>query len=122
MGKFLILILFILFSFGANGQVPSIKGQDDTTKMYPVNYEVPGKKAIKLNSTTVLLDTDQDNLLVNGGDIFALGKHRLLCGDSTLPGDWERLMSGEEAVLVVTDPPYNMGYEGAGRTPKAKIS
>lgn len=67
MGKFLFFILFFIFSFGANGQVPSIKGQDDTTKMYPVNYEVPGKKAIKLNSTTVLIDTDQDNLLVNGG-------------------------------------------------------
>lgn len=67
MGKFLFLILFTILTFEVNGQVPSIKGQDDTTKMYPVNYEVPGKKAIKLNSTTVLLDTDQDNLLVNGG-------------------------------------------------------
>ena len=61
-----------------------------------------------------------DDPKTNRGDIFALGKHRLLCGDSTLLVDWERLMSGEEAVLVLTDPPYNMGYEGAGGTPKAK--
>lgn len=61
-----------------------------------------------------------DEPKTNRGDIFALGKHRLLCGDSTLLVDWERLMSGGEAVLVLTDPPYNMGYEGAGGTPKAK--
>lgn len=54
------------------------------------------------------------------GDCFMLGEHRLLCGDSTLGEDWERLMGGHEAVLVLTDPPYNMGYEGAGGTSAAK--
>lgn len=50
------------------------------------------------------------------GDIYQLGRHRLMCGDSTSFGDVQKLMDGEEADLVVTDPPYNMGYHGAGRT------
>jgi DNA modification methylase len=42
------------------------------------------------------------------GDIWLLGKHRLMCGDSTMIDDVERLMNGEKADLVVTDPPYNV--------------
>lgn len=45
------------------------------------------------------------------GDLWILGDHRLLCGDSTDPDDVERLMAGEEADLVITDPPYNVNYE-----------
>lgn len=52
------------------------------------------------------------------GVVYELGGHRLLCGDSTLSADWDLLMGGEQAALVVTDPPYNMGYQGAGGTPK----
>lgn len=46
------------------------------------------------------------------GDIWILGKHRLMCGDSTRQKDIERLMCGEHADLVITDPPYNVNYEG----------
>lgn len=41
-------------------------------------------------------------------DIWLLGKHRLMCGDSTKQEDVEKLMDGEKADLVVTDPPYNV--------------
>ena len=44
------------------------------------------------------------------GDIWTLGKHRLMCGDSTEAGTYELLMQGEKANLIVTDPPYNVGY------------
>lgn len=44
------------------------------------------------------------------GDIYQLGNHRLMCGDSTKAEDVERLMNGEKADLVVTDPPYNAAY------------
>ena len=50
------------------------------------------------------------------GDIWQLGKHRLMCGDSTNFDDVERLLDGCIVDLVVTDPPYNMNYEGAGNT------
>jgi DNA modification methylase len=46
------------------------------------------------------------------GDLWILGGHRLLCGDATSSTDVERLLPGEAADLVFTDPPYNVSYEG----------
>ena len=46
------------------------------------------------------------------GDLWILGKHRVLCGDATVKGDVQRLMGGDVADLVFTDPPYNVDYEG----------
>jgi len=44
------------------------------------------------------------------GDIWILGRHRLMCGDATSAEDLEFLMDGKEAQLVITDPPYNVNY------------
>jgi DNA modification methylase len=49
---------------------------------------------------------------VQPGQVWALGRHRILCGDCTVPEHWERLMAGEIAQAVVTDPPYAVGYVG----------
>src|SRR5690606_19140727 len=46
------------------------------------------------------------------GDIWLLGDHRLLCGDSTKLEDVERVMRGEKAAAVMTDPPYGVDYVG----------
>ncbi|MCL2107038.1 MAG: site-specific DNA-methyltransferase [Oscillospiraceae bacterium] len=46
------------------------------------------------------------------GDLWLLGRHRLICGDSTLPETYSVLMDGKKANLVVTDLPYNVNYEG----------
>ena len=54
------------------------------------------------------------------GQIYQLGKHRLMCGDSTRSDMFEQLVGGAEIDCVCTDPPYNMAYEGAGRTPKER--
>ena len=45
------------------------------------------------------------------GDIWTLGRHRVLCGDSTLPETFKLLMGGKRANLVLTDPPYNVNVE-----------
>lgn len=54
------------------------------------------------------------------GDIWILGKHRLICGDSTKAETYEKLMGGKKANLCVTDPPYNVNYT-AGRENERKI-
>ena len=46
------------------------------------------------------------------GDLWLLGKHRLICGDSTNSKTYEDLMDGKLANLTITDPPYNVNYEG----------
>lgn len=50
------------------------------------------------------------------GDIYQLGNHRLMCGDSTKAEDVQKLMNGEHADLVVTDPPYNVNYGSINET------
>jgi len=47
------------------------------------------------------------------GDVWLLGRHRLVCGDSTKAETFAALMDGKQANLVVTDPPYNVNYEGS---------
>ena len=47
------------------------------------------------------------------GDVWTLGRHRLVCGDSTKAETFDLLMAGKKANLVVTDPPYNVNYEGS---------
>ena len=47
------------------------------------------------------------------GDVWQFGPHRLVCGDSTRAETYDLLMAGKKANLVVTDPPYNVNYEGS---------
>lgn len=44
------------------------------------------------------------------GEVYQLGRHRLMCGDSTEHKDVQQLMNGEQADMVMTDPPYNVNY------------
>ncbi len=47
------------------------------------------------------------------GDLWLLGRHRVLCGDATRTEDVEKLMAGKRGRMAFTDPPYNVDYEGA---------
>jgi len=54
----------------------------------------------------------EENAFVKEGDIWLLGRHRLMCGDSTKAENVNLLMDGKKANLCITDPPYNCAYEG----------
>jgi len=56
-----------------------------------------------------------ETAITKKGDLWILGDHRLLCGDSTLDEDVARLMDGQKATLWATDPPYCVDYTGADR-------
>lgn len=55
------------------------------------------------------------------GDVWVLGRHRLMCGDSTSIDAVERLMDGRKADMVFTDPPYGVEYQSNKRTKSAKF-
>src|SRR3546814_4961972 len=49
------------------------------------------------------------------GDVWELGKHRLVCGDATDPKSYELLMAEAQADMVFTDPPYNVDYANSAK-------
>lgn len=57
-------------------------------------------------------DIDQTKTVSKPGQIWKLGRHRIICGDSCNAQDIKKLMGGKLADLILTDPPYNVAYEG----------
>ena len=57
-------------------------------------------------------EVDEKNIITKLGDIWQLGRHRLMCGDSTKEEDVAKLMNGNKADMVFTDPPYNVAFNG----------
>ncbi len=73
------------------------------------------------NFDTKILDAEDDDFEVPEGgietdivlgDLFEIGEHRLICGDSTQTDTFVKLFDGQNADMVITDPPYNVAYEG----------
>lgn len=69
-----------------------------------------------MDETKVIEDEFDENVpeepTSKKGEIYKLGKHFLMCGDSTDINDVEKLMNGVKADMLLTDPPYNVDYEG----------
>ena len=61
-----------------------------------------------------------EEVIARLGDIYLLGSHRLMCGDSTNPQHVEKLLDGENPILMVTDPPYGVNYEPEWRNEVGK--
>lgn len=57
-----------------------------------------------------------DNMNIQTGDIYQLGQHKLICGDSSNPEYWHQLLQDEQADLLITDPPYGVNMEQKSKT------
>ena len=80
---------------------------------------------IGVETTEGIVDEDQVPELVDDpvtvlGDVWILGNHRLMCGDSTSVDAVEKLMDGNKADMVFTDPPYGVDYDGGHATDKRR--
>lgn len=78
-------------------------------------------EAVTEDNFDVAAEIDNNhNPTAQPGDVFTLGRHRLMCGDSTCAADVQKLMDGAQANMIFTDPPYNVNYEGSTKD-KLKI-
>ena len=85
-----------LVDFGMSGDLLVGFGDDELLSAVGDNTEseeLPAEPKVKL------------------GDVYILGKHRLMCGDSTNPQHVDKLLNGAKPILMVTDPPYGVNYE-----------
>lgn len=90
----------------------------DILELGPFDIELLGIKDFLIEPIEKLEpQCDEDEVpevvhpITRKGDLWLLGKHRLLCGDSTVIDDVEKLMNGEKADMVFTDPPYNIASD-----------
>lgn len=103
-------------------------GEWDLDKLAELTYDLPEFDNFKIDLKNITLDKlkkrygpepieDEpppvpDEPESKRGEIYELGRHRLMCGDATSREDVEKLMDGKKADMVFTDPPYGVSYEG----------
>lgn len=75
-------------------------------------FAIEGDKAAKDDDFDLSAALEKASF-VERGDLWIVGRHRLLCGDATRTEDVERLMDGKKAILVVTDPPYGVSFKSS---------
>lgn len=98
--------------------IADLKGADfdvSLTGFDPVELDALFKDSLKGDIKDDDFDVEAElkkPAITKPGDLWLLGSHRLICGDSTKAETFNILMDGKKANLVVTDPPYNVNYEG----------
>lgn len=91
------------FDIGFTGfdesELADLFGKDDTSDVKDDDYDLSAAL--------------EKAAFVEKGDIWTVGRHRLMCGDATVSEDVVALMDGKKANLVITDPPYNVAFESS---------
>lgn len=82
-----------------------------TLSLFPQEHEADGVTEDNVDFT-IPSSENTPNFLAQSGDVWLLGNHRLMCGDCRSKSDVTTLMNGQHVDLCVTDPPYNVNYEG----------
>lgn len=85
----------------------------DTEQLEEWGLDIPNLEGVELDAVEDDFEADADAIETDIviGDLFEIGEHRLLCGDSTDSDSVAKLMDGQKADLIFTDPPYGMAYE-----------
>jgi len=78
-------------------------------KLFPTEHDA---SEVQEDSTVFTLPKTEDEVFARTGDVFLLGDNRLMCGDCRSKKDVISLMNGHKADMILTDPPYNVNYEG----------
>jgi DNA modification methylase len=88
----------------------------DVEQLAEWGLDVPNFGETELEAEEDEFDTTPPEIPITVlGDLYEIGEHRLLCGDSTDSEQVGRLMNGSKADMVFTDPPYNVAYEGGSK-------
>jgi DNA modification methylase len=99
-------------------------GQDDLGELL-LRLEADDKRgreeAFDADQAMAEAEQQQGPTRVQPGELWQLGRHRLLCGDATDPANWQRLMQGQVAQAIITDPPYAINYLGGRAAQEERI-
>jgi hypothetical protein len=107
------------FEFGELIDLPPVAGLDvsitgfETAEIDPL---LQGHGVLAARARRGPLPAIPDTAVARQGDLWSVGKHRLLCGDAREPKDFDRAMGGALATAVFTDPPYDLRVRASAWT------
>ncbi len=106
-----------------DGLVEFLQNADISLEEAVESFRFPELDLQELLSVEADIEQDEvpglsEEAVARPGEIYELGSHRLMCGDSTQGDDIALLMQGTKARLMATDPPYGVAYDGSGSNPK----
>lgn len=102
-------------------ELEALQEMDFDISLTGFDFDFGGEaEEVKIEEDNYDTDPEEVESRSKPGDIWKLGEHRLMCGDSTSITDLEKLLDGTAVDCVCTDPPYNMAYEGAGGTSQSQ--
>jgi DNA modification methylase len=115
----------LLRDLDSAGQLSATGWEQDDLEQLLLRLEAAEKQGREetFDASRAMAEAEQEEgpSRVQPGELWQLGRHRLLCGDATDPANWERLLVGDLAQAIVTDPPYAVNYVGGRAAQEERI-